>query len=201
MGRSTRHQQSKSRLILTQIGSYRVAFPTVLVAEIVSFERSRLLSLPMYAHQCMGIVHHRGTLMPLYSLRADPAVRESLPETLTAIRLGAEAGKRAGVGIEIDKLLGQVSLLQGDKLTLAEETENGSAGSAEYRFQTSSPIGDGADTNTDIAGAIAVGADNACTKTTEDRDHQSPLSPHVFSLDDLPEQLWSPRRTIVSPPT
>ena len=165
MGSSTQRQQSKSRLILTQIGSYRVAFPTGLVGEIVSFERSQLLSLPMYVHQCLGIVHHRGTLMPLYSLRADPAVREPLSGTLlTAIRLGDEAGERAGIGIEIDRLLGQVSLQQEDKRMLAVETGIGTASSAEQRFKASSPIGDRFDTETDIAGASTVEAADTGTK-------------------------------------
>ena len=252
MGRSSRHRQSDSRFILTQVGRHRVAFPTALVAEIVLFERSRLLALPMYARHCMGVVHHRGTLMPLYSLRVDPFPRESLPGRLTAIRLGAGAGQQAGVGIEIDTLLGHISLPQGNKHAqvpiagLEATNSDGStsdnnaphggtrhgttdsnadssltnAANPDGDQEQSSPVSNSPKRSTpgtldsdtpkyDSDGGVVPGSDlvqgsnfepdgNSDARIVEGGERSSvPL--HIFSLDDISNQLGIPRRTIVSP--
>ncbi|MEM9534295.1 MAG: chemotaxis protein CheW [Cyanobacteria bacterium P01_E01_bin.45] len=246
MGRSSRHLQSDSRFILTQVGCHRVAFPTALVAEIVLFERSRLLALPMYARHCMGVVRHRGTLMPLYSLRADPFPRKSLPGMLTAIRLGAGAGKQAGVGIEIDTLLGHISLPQGNKcaqVPVAEfkstyldgSTSDNNAPQGGTLHGNTDSVADSSETNAanpdggqkqgspisnspkrsapstfdsdtpeyDSDSDFRQGSDfkpdgNSDTRIAEGSESSSvPL--HIFSLDDISNQLGIPRRTIVSP--
>lgn len=191
MGRSSRHRPSGSRCILTQIGCYRVAFPTALVAEIALFERSRLLPLPMYPPRCMGVVYHRGTLMPLYSLRAEPLLRESFSGTLTAIRLGAGAGQQAGIGIEIDTVIEQVSLATISPDAPPDFNTQDVTGIQDFELdqETESTLS-GDESSHQIDGQIM--------RPSVTDDGPSSIPHHVFSLDDIDDQHWSPCRSVVS---
>ena len=102
-----------SRYILAQIDKKNVAFSEDIVVEIVSLDWSAILRLPFYDVRVLGVAHYQGTLMPLcmlMGLHAAPIASEK--ETLTAIRLNEGSGNPGGVGIVVNKILGQVKASQ-----------------------------------------------------------------------------------------
>lgn len=92
--------------ILTQVGMGQVAFPADFVAGILRVERSQILMLPFYPDVVLGIVHHQGQLVTLATLQH---LLEGTPaqsrEVFNAVQL-SEATRSPGLGLIIDKLLG-----------------------------------------------------------------------------------------------
>lgn len=105
----------QERYILARIDQQVIAFPPSWVAEIVVVERSRVLNLPFYDSTVLGVVHHRGSIIPLISLqsqeiKAKPLVnRYKTQETLTVVRLSSSAEQLAGVGLVVEQVLGSAS--------------------------------------------------------------------------------------------
>jgi hypothetical protein len=96
-----------TRYILTRLEDITLVFPSTLVAQISILERSQILALPFYNLAMLGIIHHRGQIMPLISLRQVMGFPLGLSvETLTAVRLGAAAGDLADIGLIVDMTLG-----------------------------------------------------------------------------------------------
>lgn len=98
--------------ILTDIGGQPVAFLAAWVAEVLTIERDRLLTLPFYSPALLGLWHHQGKIVSLVSVDA-LALHSLLPqpsaplvfETLSAVYLSAQAGKLAGVAVAVDRVL------------------------------------------------------------------------------------------------
>lgn len=91
------------RLIVTQVGALQLAFPAVWVSEIVRIERSQILDLPFYAPVILGIMHHKGRVVPLLSgHRLLQVPYGSLRETSIAVLLNDAAGSLAQIGIVVD---------------------------------------------------------------------------------------------------
>ncbi|HEY9824501.1 MAG TPA: chemotaxis protein CheW [Stenomitos sp.] len=98
------------RLIVTQVGALQLAFPAVWVSEIVRVERSQILDLPFYTPAILGIMHHKGKVVPLLSgHRLVQVPYGSLRETSTAILLNDAAGSLAQIGIVVDSAIGNQS--------------------------------------------------------------------------------------------
>lgn len=118
----------QERYILTRIDQQLIAFPPAWVAEIVVVERSRILNLPFYDSTVLGVIHHRGSIIPLISLQSqenkeDPLVkRYRTQETLTVVRLSSSAEQLAGVGLVVEQVFGSASATQvsGDQPSIQE---------------------------------------------------------------------------------
>jgi chemotaxis signal transduction protein len=117
--------------ILTEVGKQQLVFPSQWVAEIILIKRSQILSLPYYSSILLGVTHHQGSMVPLISssmflseflseflleFSNQPhrsAFLETLvSETLYAVRLNQLTGKLAGVGIVVDRVIGNISEAQ-----------------------------------------------------------------------------------------
>lgn len=104
---SSQSQPPQTRYILARLEDITLVFPSTLVAEILILERSQILALPFYNFAMLGIIHHRGQIMPLISLRQIMGFPLGLKvESFTAIRLGDAAGDLADVGLVVDLTLG-----------------------------------------------------------------------------------------------
>lgn len=101
----------QNRYILTSFKGEKIAFLSELVSEIIVIEKRQILHLPMYDRALVGIVHHQGNIVPLIisNFNCDQPKSNVLKETLIAIRLSQLAGKLAGVGSIVDRLLGSVA--------------------------------------------------------------------------------------------
>ena len=100
-------QPPQTRYILARLEDITLVFPSTLVAQILILERSQILALPFYNLAMLGIIHHRGQIMPLISLRQIMGFPLGLKvESFTAIRLGDAAGDLADVGLVVDLTLG-----------------------------------------------------------------------------------------------
>ncbi len=100
----------EDRLVLAQVGSYKLAFPALWVAEIARFQQTQILDLPFYQPPLLGLMHQNGQVMPLISAAQLLQIQQqSGHEILTVIRLGTVAGKLSQVGIVVDKLLGSTT--------------------------------------------------------------------------------------------
>ncbi|NET38257.1 MAG: hypothetical protein F6K19_40710 [Cyanothece sp. SIO1E1] len=104
------------RYIYTQVGQQQLMFPFQWVAEILQLERSQFLKLPFYHPMMLGLMHYAGTLVPLISAYDILAQKTSqtpdlsaMKESLTAIRLGSVTGRLAGIGLVVDRVIGNVS--------------------------------------------------------------------------------------------
>ncbi|MEM9818953.1 MAG: chemotaxis protein CheW [Cyanobacteria bacterium P01_D01_bin.6] len=99
----------KNQYILTQAGTRRIAFPTKSVVSILLVERSQVLALPFYHEALLGIVHHQGQMVPLVTLQhlleGNPS---QLREVFNAVQLSESTGL-PGLGLVIDRLLGNCS--------------------------------------------------------------------------------------------
>lgn len=104
---SQSQQPQLTRYILARLEDVTFVFPSTLVAEILILERAQILALPFYNLAMLGIIHHRGQIIPLISLRQVMGFPPGLSlETLTAVRLGDAAGDLADVGLVVDMTLG-----------------------------------------------------------------------------------------------
>ena len=104
----------QDRHLLACVGNQQVAFPSHWVAEIFWIERTQILSLPFYSPVLLGVVHHRGLVVPLIlshlllpksvDLEIQPDV---LTEQLSVILCGQSAQHLSGVGIVVDRVIDQ----------------------------------------------------------------------------------------------
>jgi chemotaxis signal transduction protein len=100
-------KQPEERFILTEVGEAAMVFPAALIGEIILIERSQILPLPFYQPPLTGVIRQGGQIMPLLSMRSLLGLSTSLTsEMLTVIRLGQLAGEQAGVGLIVDKVVG-----------------------------------------------------------------------------------------------
>jgi len=103
------------RYVLTRVGQQDLAFLPQWIDEFVVIERSQILSLAFYAPAVLGIAHHKGRVLPLVSLRScleGGEARGSLGDRAIALRLSAAAPTANGVGLVIDRLLGNQATLE-----------------------------------------------------------------------------------------
>jgi chemotaxis protein histidine kinase CheA len=106
---------SQGQCILAEIGQQEIVFPSRWVAEIILIERSKILSLPFYGCPLLGVVYHQGTIMPIIS--AHLLLLEKLnqgiqltasKELLSVVRLSQFADHLSGVGIAVDRIVGNI---------------------------------------------------------------------------------------------
>jgi chemotaxis signal transduction protein len=108
--------------ILTEVGQQQIVFPSRWVSEIMLVRRSQILTLPFYSFFVLGVAHHQGSMVPLISSsiflsifsseKHDQPVRSAFTEVLHAVRLNRSADKLAGIGIVVDRVIGNVSETQ-----------------------------------------------------------------------------------------
>ncbi|NJM68978.1 MAG: hypothetical protein HC862_01465 [Scytonema sp. RU_4_4] len=104
--------------ILTEIGQQQIVFPSRWVAEIMLVKRLQILTLPCYSPILLGVTHHQGDVVPLISssifLSENPGqpVRSAFTEVLHVVRLNRVTEKLAGVGIVVDRVIGNISETQ-----------------------------------------------------------------------------------------
>lgn len=97
----------EQQFILAQVGARQLAFPADWVAAVLLVERSQVLSLPFYPSVLMGLVHAQGQMVPLVSLQQLLEDKTGLSkEVFNAIQLNAAAGELAGLGLVVDRILG-----------------------------------------------------------------------------------------------
>ncbi|MBE9181889.1 chemotaxis protein CheW [Oculatella sp. LEGE 06141] len=106
----------QERYLLTKVGQQQIAFPSQWVAEIIRVERSQVLSLPFYTSTILGVFHHRGEIVPLFSYQAsltnnvDPVFRPLVTkEILQVIRLNQSVKSLSGVGLVVEQVVGNIS--------------------------------------------------------------------------------------------
>jgi chemotaxis signal transduction protein len=96
----------QDRYILTQVGDQQFAFPSVCVAEVLLIERSQILTLPFYDAALLGVVHHRGRIVPLVEIqRLFKKTSGLMRETVNVVQLSQDTEHLAGVGIVVDRVL------------------------------------------------------------------------------------------------
>lgn len=117
----------QDRYILATIHEQVMAFPSAWVGEILVIERSRILNLPFYDPAVLGVIHHRGAIIPLISLPTQESSRTPIAvqryttqETFSIVRLNASVESLPGVGLVVEKVLGSTLSTQrsGDSSTL-----------------------------------------------------------------------------------
>lgn len=103
---------SQQRHLVTQAGQQQLAFPLQWVSEIMLVEQSHILALPFYDPMLFGVLHDKGDIVPLLVAplagKAETAAFiQSLKtkRTLTAVRLNRAAGRLAGVGLVVDRVI------------------------------------------------------------------------------------------------
>ncbi len=102
--------QFEQRFILVRLAQLTFVFPATIVAEILIIERSKVLALPFYDSAILGVVHHRGQIIPLVSMHQIVGIPvDPSGESLTAVRLSGAAGELAGLGLVVDRTLGSSS--------------------------------------------------------------------------------------------
>jgi chemotaxis signal transduction protein len=105
----------QDRYILTQVGQQQLAFLSSLVTEILVIERSHILTLPFYDPAILGLVHQRGSIIPLINLHSLRTAKGNhvapfhRRESLTAVRLNSLASTLGDIGIVIDQVLNSIS--------------------------------------------------------------------------------------------
>lgn len=105
----------QDRYVLTQVGRQYLSFPSQWVAEILTVERSQILSLPFYHSMFLGVIHHQGHTVPLISGDALLAEKTNrLPSSsalamLSIVRLSQAAQHLSGVGIVVGHVIGNRS--------------------------------------------------------------------------------------------
>jgi chemotaxis signal transduction protein len=118
-------ETTSSRLLFTQVGDTTLAFPTTWVSEIFQAERKRVLPLPFYSAQILGILHQNGQVISLIAgdrlLQGTPM---ALKETLLVVQLSQAAGAFANVGIVVEHLLGSNHSSEMDLKDLAQGNDN-----------------------------------------------------------------------------
>jgi chemotaxis signal transduction protein len=103
------------RYVLTWVGQQPIAFLSQWVAEIIIVERSKILNLPFYAPSFLGVIYHKGSIVPLMITEAAKVEktrtvqRPRIKETLTVVRLNQSVGKLSGVGFIVDRVIGSIS--------------------------------------------------------------------------------------------
>lgn len=97
---------SIQRIILTQVGSEVVTFPSEWVGEILTLDRTRILPLPFYSPSLVGVVHDQGQVFPLISLALLIGGISPTQEQLNVIRLHQRVPDLGGAGLIVDRILG-----------------------------------------------------------------------------------------------
>ncbi|MCM1984927.1 chemotaxis protein CheW [Lyngbya confervoides] len=103
--------------ILTQVQTQEVVFPSSWVDEVLILSRSQIFKLPFYGPHILGLVNHRGEMVPLLScpLAGPNATATTSPaawggqDTLRAIRLNDKAQQFQGVAVLVDRILGTLT--------------------------------------------------------------------------------------------
>jgi len=93
--------------ILTGMGQQSLAFPARWVDDILVIERSQILPLPFYDSQVVGMLHHKGKLVPLV-LVIKPEKEQTrwlLKRNLVVVRLNENLTKLAGVGVVVERVI------------------------------------------------------------------------------------------------
>ncbi len=99
--------QPQQRFILARLDQLTFVFPSTVVAEILIVERSQILALPFYDPALTGVIHNRGQIVPLISMRQIVGIPAGLTgESLTVVRLSDAAGDLVNLGIVVDMTLG-----------------------------------------------------------------------------------------------
>lgn len=95
--------------ILTKLGDLIVVFPNTIIAEILLIESNQFLSLPFYSPSMKGCIHHQGKIVPLVSLSNILKIPMNLKRKLTVILLNEEAKLGIGIGVVVERILGNKS--------------------------------------------------------------------------------------------
>lgn len=100
------HQQN---YIITRVGSLNVVFSALIIAEIIIIEAHQILSLPFYQPSIAGCIHYQGKIIPLIALCQMWQIPVNQTRKLSVIRLNENADFLEGVGVIIERILGQKS--------------------------------------------------------------------------------------------
>jgi chemotaxis signal transduction protein len=101
---------SSSRYIMTEVRQASLAFPAAWVREVLLVDPSRLLRIPFYHPAILGVVHHQGEVVPLAEIPGSQGGASMQQGFLTVIRLGRLVGSLTGLGIVVDRVMGNVIL-------------------------------------------------------------------------------------------
>ena len=102
--------------ILTRVGQKDLFFLAQWVEEFAVIERSQVLSLPFYLPAVIGLIHYRRRMLPLVAIKScldGGGTRQALgEERLTVLCMSQAAPGVGGVGLIVDRLLGNRSTLE-----------------------------------------------------------------------------------------
>lgn len=103
---------SSSRYVMTQVRQKSLAFPSSWVREVVLVDPSRILKLPFYNRAILGVVHHQGQVVPLVEIpHTGSQTAFSMQQGfLTVVCLSSVVGTLTGLGIVVDRVMGNVIL-------------------------------------------------------------------------------------------
>ncbi len=104
----------RDRYLLTQVGSHKLIFSAQIVSDILTIERTQVLTLPFYPQAVLGVVHYLGKIVPLVSaVSFFPQEQQSLyHHNLITIRLNGLVGTAVGVGVIVNELVGSITTEQ-----------------------------------------------------------------------------------------
>jgi chemotaxis signal transduction protein len=102
----------QERYLITQVGQHSLAFLATWVTDIVVLESSKVLALPFYGPQVLGVADYQGRIVPLVSATSFfPTEPTGLgKKNLTTIRLSQVASNLTGVGVVVDRLVGSLPI-------------------------------------------------------------------------------------------
>lgn len=95
------------RYLLTEVGQYTLVFPATWISEILRIERCKVLQMPHYAPEILGIAHYQNAFLTLVAgWRFLPESQSSRADQFTVVRIGANVSRWQNVGITVDRVLG-----------------------------------------------------------------------------------------------
>ncbi len=115
----------EERYLVALVENKKVAFSAHWVHEILVFQRSKILKLPFYDQCLLGVIHHQNQIVPLVSGRTIflEKTQKITQVTLTAVRLNQLGQNLAGVGVVVDRMVGNLSAKELTQEQLFELTD------------------------------------------------------------------------------
>ena len=115
----------EERYLVALVENKKVAFSAHWVHEILVFQRSKILKLPFYDQCLLGVIHHQNQIVPLVSgqtifLEQTQKITQVI---VTAVRLNQLGQNLAGVGVVVDRMVGNLSAKELTQEQLFELTD------------------------------------------------------------------------------
>jgi chemotaxis signal transduction protein len=97
------------RYLLTEVGKYTLVFPANWVSEVLQIEQSKVLHLPHYSSEILGIANYQNNFLTLITgWQFLPETQSSRIDRFTVVRLGASMSNWQNIGVVIDRVLGSM---------------------------------------------------------------------------------------------